>query len=65
MGDDVQVVHVDSSAYLATADAPSLGGYDGIACLSGHDLSDFQFISVTREGFVSLKPIDNRLNIII
>jgi hypothetical protein len=26
VGDDVEVVHVYSSAYLATADAPSLGG---------------------------------------
>jgi len=67
VGDDVEVVHVDSSAYVATADAPSLGGHDGIACLFGHDLSDFWFIRVTKEGFVpvSLKPIGNWLNIIV
>ena len=41
VGDDVEVVHVDSSDYVAMADAPSLGGHDGIACLSGRDLSDF------------------------
>jgi len=41
VGDNVEVVHADSSAYVATADAPSLGGHDGIACLSGRDLSDF------------------------
>ena len=41
VGDNVEVVHADSSAYVATADAPSLGGHDGIACLSERDLSDF------------------------
>jgi hypothetical protein len=67
VGDGVEVVHADSSAYVATANAPLLEGHDGIACLSRRDISDFQFISVTREGFVpiSLKPIVNRLNIIL
>ena len=67
MGDVVKVVHSDSSADVATADAPTLGGHDAIACLSGRDLSSFEFISVTRQGFVpmSLKPIDNRLNVIM
>ncbi|CAD6336677.1 unnamed protein product [Miscanthus lutarioriparius] len=48
-------------------DASTLGGHDAIVCLSGRDLSSFEFISVTRQGFVpiSLKPIDNRLNIIM
>jgi hypothetical protein len=65
--DEIEVVHVDSSARVATTDAPLLGGHDGIACLSRRDLTDFEFISVTKDGFVpvSLKPIDNRLNIII
>jgi hypothetical protein len=47
--------------------APSLVVHDGIACLYGHNLANFQFISDTREVFVpvSLKPITNRLNIII
>jgi hypothetical protein len=63
----VEVVHSDSLADVATADAPTLGGHDAIAWLSGRDLSSFEFISVTRQGFVhvSLKPIDNRLNIIM
>ena len=67
MGDEIEVVHADSSAQVATADAPLLGGHDGIACLSGRDLTDFEFISVTKDGFVpvSLKPIDNRCNIIM
>ena len=65
VGDVVEVVHSDSSADVAAADAPTLGRHDAIACLSSRDLSSFEFISVTRQGFVpvSLKPIDNRLNI--
>jgi hypothetical protein len=67
VGDAVEVVHSDSSADVASADAPLLGGHDVIACLSNRDLSSFEFISVTRQGFVPmfLKPIDNRLNIIM
>ena len=68
VGDAIEVVHSDSSTNVAAADAPTLRGvHDPIACLSGRDLSSFEFISVTRQGFVpmSLKPIDNRLNIIM
>ena len=67
VGDAVEIVHSDSSADVATVDAPALGGHNAIACLSGRDLSSFEFVSVTRQGFVpmSLKPIDNWLNIIM
>jgi hypothetical protein len=41
MGNNVDVVHLDSSTYVAMTDAPSLRGHNGIACLSGHDLTDF------------------------
>jgi hypothetical protein len=64
----VKIVYLDSSADVATADAPMLGGHDAIGCLSGRDLSNFKFISVTRQGgfiHVYLKSIDNRLNIIM
>jgi hypothetical protein len=42
-------------------------GHDAIACLSSRDLSSYEYISVTKLGFVpiSLKPIDNRINIIM
>jgi hypothetical protein len=67
--DDVmEIVYSDSSAEVATTDAPKLGGHDAIGCLSGRDLSSYEFISVTRQGdfiHVSLKSIDNRLNIIM
>ena len=67
VGDDVEVVHSDSLADVAMADAPSLKGHDAIACLFGRDLSSYEFISVTKLGFVpiSLKPINNWLNIIV
>jgi hypothetical protein len=45
-----------------------LGGMMLLCCLSGRDLSSFEFISVTKQGgfiLISLKPIDNRLNIIM
>lgn len=41
-----------------------LGVHDDVKCLSGLDLSDYQFISCTKNGFVPavIKPIENRLN---
>jgi hypothetical protein len=42
--------------------------HDVIGCLSGRDLSSYEFVSVTMQGGfipISLKPIDNRLNIIM
>jgi hypothetical protein len=66
--DTMEIVYSDSSAEVAIADAPKLGGHDVIGCLSSRYLSSYEFISVTRQdGFipVSLKLIDNRLNIIM
>jgi hypothetical protein len=57
-------VHGDASAYVALADSTSIGVHDDVKCLSGLDLSDYQFISCTKNGFVPavLKPFENRLN---
>jgi hypothetical protein len=66
--DVVEIVYSNSSADVATSDAAMPEGHDGISCLSDRDLSNFEFISVTRQGafiLVSLKPIDNQLNIIM
>jgi hypothetical protein len=66
--DVVEIVYLDSSAEVATTDAPKPMGHDAIDCLSGRDLSSYEIISVTRQGGfipVSLKPIDNQLNIIM
>jgi hypothetical protein len=54
VGDEIEVVHTDSLAQVAMADAPLPGGHDGIACLSGCDLTNFEFISVTKDGFVPI-----------
>ena len=62
--DDVEIVHSDASACVALADSPFIGANDDVRCLSGLDLSDYQFISCTKNGFVPavIKPIENRLN---
>jgi hypothetical protein len=56
----VEIVHAYSSSYVAMANAHSLKGNDGIAYLYGRDLTDFHFISVTKNVFapVPLKIID-------
>ena len=64
VGDDIETVPADASACIAMADAPVLWTYDSVKCLTGVDFSDYQFISVGREGFtpVMLEPMENRLN---
>ena len=54
----------DTSSFIATADFNSVGANDNIKCLSGLDLSDYELISCTKDGFVpaTLKPMENRLN---
>jgi len=64
IGDEVEVVHGDISSFIATTDSNSVGANDNIKCLSGLDLSDYELISCTKDGFVpaTLKPMENRLN---
>jgi hypothetical protein len=64
VGDDVEQVHADVSAYIAVADAPVLWTYETATCLTGVDFSDYQFISIDKKGFipVMLEPMENRLN---
>jgi hypothetical protein len=38
VGVDATIIHVDSLVCVVMANAPSLRGHDGIACLSSHDL---------------------------
>ena len=58
------MVHGDTSSFIATVDSNSVGAHDNIKCLSGLDLSDYELISCTKDGFVpaTLKSMDNRLN---
>jgi len=66
VGDQVEIVHGDVSACVAMADASSWTHYD-IKCLTGQDISDCDFVSVSKNGFipVSVKPVDDRLNLIM
>ena len=41
MNNEVEIIHVDSSAYTM-ADAPLLGGNDDMICLLGRDLAGFE-----------------------
>ena len=54
IGDEVEIVPGDTSSFIATADSNSIGANDNIKCLSGLDLSDYELISCTKEGFVLL-----------
>jgi hypothetical protein len=62
--DEVEVVHGDNSACVVVADSQSIGIHDDVKCLSGLDLSDYEFVSCSNNGFIPavIKPFDNRLN---
>jgi hypothetical protein len=62
--DEVEVVHCDNSACVAVADSHSIGVHDDVKCLSGLDLSNYEFVSCSNNGFIPavIKPFDNRLN---
>jgi hypothetical protein len=62
--DDEVVVHGDNSACVAVAGSHSIGIHDDVKCLSGLDLSDYEFVSCSNNGFIPavIKPFDNRLN---
>jgi hypothetical protein len=62
--DDVEVVHGDNSGHVAVADSHSIGVHDDVKCLSGLDLSNYEFVSCSNNGFIPavIKPFDNRLN---
>jgi hypothetical protein len=56
--DEIEVVHMDTSAYIALADATADWQHGNAQCLSGRDLTGYDFLSVFKEGFVpvSVKP---------
>ena len=67
IGDEVEVVHGDASSFIGTADSELIDVHDNIKSLSDLDLTDYDLISCTKEGFVSavLKPIENRLHLLL
>jgi hypothetical protein len=56
--DEVEIVHMDASAYIALADATTDMQHESVQCLLGMDLTGYDFLSVSNEGFVlvSVKP---------
>jgi hypothetical protein len=52
------VVHANASAYIALADATTDWKHGGAQCLSGRDLTSYNFLSISKVGFVpvSVKP---------
>jgi hypothetical protein len=48
------VVHEDASAYIALADATADWKHGGAQCLSGRDLTGYDFLSVSKESFVPM-----------
>jgi hypothetical protein len=62
IGDDIEQVHADASAYIAVVDAPVLWTYETATCLIGVDFSDYQFISIDRKGLipVMLESMENQ-----
>ena len=56
-------MHVDASACVAMADSP-IWTHDDVKCLTGLDISDYDFLSVSKNGFipVTIKLIENWLN---
>jgi len=61
VGNEIEMVHADSSACVAAADAPVIWTYGNAKCLTGVDLSDYQFLSISKVGFipVMLEPVEN------
>jgi hypothetical protein len=56
--DEIEVVHTDASAYIALANAMANWQHGGAQCLSGRDLTCYNFFSVYKDSFVpvSVKP---------
>jgi hypothetical protein len=66
VGEEVEIMHADVSACVATADSSSRYHYN-IKCLPGQDISDCDFVSVSKDGFIpmSIKLVNDRLNLIM
>jgi hypothetical protein len=60
VGEEIEIVHADVSACVATVDSSSWSHYN-IKCLFGKDILDYNFVSVSKDGFIpiSVKPVDD------
>jgi hypothetical protein len=50
--DEVEVVHADVLAYISLADTTTDWQHGSTQCLSGKDLTGYDFLSVSKDGFV-------------
>jgi hypothetical protein len=48
------VIHTDVSAYIAPADATTDWQHGSARCLSGRDLTRYDFLSISKKGFVPM-----------
>jgi hypothetical protein len=51
---EIKVVHSDASAYIALADTTSDWQHGSAQYLSRRDLTGYDFLSISKEGFVSV-----------
>jgi hypothetical protein len=49
---EIEIVHADASAYIALADATADWQHENAQRLSGKDLTGYNFLSVSKDGFV-------------
>jgi hypothetical protein len=52
--DEIEVVHMDASAYIALADDTANWQHGSAQCLSWKNLTGYDFLSISKEGFVSV-----------
>jgi hypothetical protein len=59
VGDKVEVVHADESAQVAMAESQVDINGGSMECLTGRNLTDYDFVSIKNDGFVpiSVKPM--------
>jgi hypothetical protein len=50
--DEIKVVHADTSAYIALADAMADWQHGSTQCLLGKDITGYDFLRVSKDGFV-------------
>jgi hypothetical protein len=58
INDEIEVVHADTLAYITLADATADLQHGSTQYLSGKDLTGYDFLSISKDGFVpmSVKP---------
>jgi hypothetical protein len=56
--DEIKVVHADTSAYITLANTTIDYQHGSAQCLLGKDLTDYDFLSIAKNGFVpvSMQP---------